>query len=54
MSSPAPAPVATHAIGLPPLGESDGHALRLDPRTEHELWGLILLLVSVRAALWFL
>ena len=54
MSSPAPAPVANRAINLPPLGESDGHALGLDPRTEHELWGLILILVSARAALWFL
>jgi hypothetical protein len=53
MSSPAPAPVANRAIGgLPLLGESDGHALRLDPRTERELWSLILVLVSLRAALW--
>jgi len=54
MSSPAPAPVAKSTLGLPLLGESDGHALRLDPRTERELWSLILVLVSMRAALWLL
>jgi hypothetical protein len=54
MPSPVPAPVANRTIGLPPLGESDGHALRLDPRTERELWSLILVLVSLRAALWLL
>jgi len=37
---------------LPPLGEADGHALRLDPRTERELWGLVAVLVTVRLALW--
>lgn len=51
MSSPAPAP-ATRLVGLPPLGEADGHALRLDPRTERDLWSLILVLVSLRVALW--
>ena len=53
MSSSAPAP-AKRPLGLPPLGESDGHALRLDPRTERELWSLILVLVSLRMALWLL
>jgi hypothetical protein len=52
MSSPMPAPVAQRALGLPPLGESDGHALRLDPETERELWGLILVLMGLRLALW--
>jgi hypothetical protein len=54
MSSRAPAPTANRVIDLPPLGESDGHALRRDPRTERELWSLILILVSLRAALWLL
>ncbi len=51
MSSPAPAP-ATGLVGLPPLGEADGHALRLDPHTERDLWSLILVLVCLRVALW--
>ncbi len=54
MSSPAPASAAKRTLGLPPLGESDGHALRLDPRTERELWSLILVVVSLRAVLWLL
>lgn len=54
MSRPVPAPVATRSLRLPPLGEADGHALRLDPRTERELWGLILVLVVVRMALWLI
>jgi hypothetical protein len=55
MSSPVPVPVtAPRAIGLPPLGESDGHALRLDPGTERELWGLIFVLTSLRVVLWLI
>ena len=49
MSSPAPAR-ATRRVGLPPL--ADGHALRLGPRTERALRSLILVLVSLRVALW--
>ena len=52
MSRPVPAPSATRPLRLPPLGEADGHALRLDPRTERELWGLIVVLVTLRLALW--
>jgi hypothetical protein len=49
-----PAPAAHRTLGLPPLGESDGHALRLDPGTERELWGLILVLTGLRVALWLI
>jgi len=52
MSRPVPAPSATRPSRLPPLGEADGHALRLDPQTERELWGLIVVLVTLRIALW--
>jgi hypothetical protein len=52
MSRPVPAPSVARPLGLPPLGEADGHALRLDPGTERELWALILMLVTLRVALW--
>jgi hypothetical protein len=54
MSRPVPAPSASRPLRLPPLGEADGHALRLDPRTERELWGLVGVLMVARLALWLI
>ena len=54
MQSPAPLSALKSATGLPTFGEADGHALRLDPHTERELWSLIVVLVSLRVALWLI